>query len=96
MVTDFEHVEATAEEDTSDTQRQKSDLTVSHLALLLVLLSVRETDIKCSQNLIKNAIKLKLKQKQLECGPMPNVTAALPNIGGALCSTSQSLADAHY
>jgi len=32
----------------------------------------------------------------LECGPMPNVMAALPNIGGALCSTSQSLADAHY
>jgi len=28
--------------------------------------------------------------------PMPNVTAALPNIGGALCSTPQSLADAHY
>jgi len=26
---------------------------------------------------------------------MPNVTAALPNIGGALCSTPQSLADAH-
>ena len=23
---------------------------------------------------------------QLECGPMPNVMAALPNIGGALCS----------
>ena len=33
--------------------------------------------------------------KQLECGPMPNVMAALPNIGGALCSTPQSLADAH-
>jgi len=33
---------------------------------------------------------------QLECGPnMPNVMAALPNIGGALCSTPQSLADAH-
>ena len=31
-----------------------------------------------------------------ECGPMPNVMAALPNIGGALCSTLQSLADAHY
>ena len=30
---------------------------------------------------------------QLECGPMPNVMAALPNIGGALCSTPQSLAD---
>jgi len=27
---------------------------------------------------------------------MPNVMAALPNIGGAFCSTSQSLADAHY
>ena len=32
----------------------------------------------------------------LECGPMPNVMVALPNIGGALCSTPQSLADAHY
>jgi len=27
---------------------------------------------------------------------MPNVMAALPNIGGALSSTPQSLADAHY
>jgi len=32
----------------------------------------------------------------LECGPMPNVMVALPNIGGAICSTPQSLADAHY
>jgi len=31
-----------------------------------------------------------------ECGPMPNVMANLPNIGGALCSTLQSLVDAHY
>jgi len=31
-----------------------------------------------------------------KCGPMPNVMVALPNIGGALCSTPQSLADAHY
>jgi len=36
------------------------------------------------------------KFRELECGPMPNVMAALPNIGGALCSTPQSLADAHY
>jgi len=28
--------------------------------------------------------------------PMDNVMAALPNIGGALCATPQSLADAHY
>jgi len=27
---------------------------------------------------------------------MPNVMVALPNIRGALCSTPQSLADAHY
>ena len=33
---------------------------------------------------------------ELECGPLPNVMVALPNTGGALCSTSQSLADAHY
>jgi len=24
-----------------------------------------------------------------QCGPMPNVMAALPNIGGAVCSTPQ-------
>jgi len=34
-------------------------------------------------------------KKKLECGPMPNVMVALPNIGGAVCSTPQSLADAH-
>jgi len=33
---------------------------------------------------------------KLECGPMPNVMVTLLNIGGALCSTPQSLADAHY
>jgi len=27
---------------------------------------------------------------------MPNVMAALTNIGGAVCSTPQSFADAHY
>ena len=37
-----------------------------------------------------------LKKIKLECGPMPNVIVALPNIGDALCSTPQSLADAHY
>jgi len=35
-------------------------------------------------------------EKILECGPMPNVMVALPNTGGALCSTPQSLADADY
>jgi len=43
-----------------------------------------------------HAIHIKLVTWQLECGPVPNVMAALPNRGGALCSTPQSLADAHY
>jgi len=37
-----------------------------------------------------------VKHLQLECGPMPNVMDALPNIGGALYSTLQSFADAQY
>ena len=43
-----------------------------------------------------NLIKRTVKKTKLECGPMPNVMVALPNIGGALCSTPQSLADDHY
>jgi len=27
---------------------------------------------------------------------MPNVMVTLPNIGGAICSSPQSFADAHY
>jgi len=34
--------------------------------------------------------------KQLECGPMPNVMATMPNIGGALCWMPKSLADVQY
>jgi len=46
---------------------------------------------------ISNLRRLRLgeERKELECGPMLNVMVALPNIGGALCSTLQSLADAH-
>jgi len=39
---------------------------------------------------------LYLFHEKLECGPMPNMMVALPNMGGAICSTPQSLADAHY
>jgi len=35
-------------------------------------------------------------RKKLECGPMPNVMVALPNIDGALCSTPQTFADIHH
>jgi len=40
--------------------------------------------------------KKRRKNKELQCGPMPNLMVALPNIGGAICSTPQSLADAYY
>ena len=51
--------------------------------------------------MITRTIKFKVRimlslYKTLECWPMPNVMVALPNIGGALCSAPQSLADAHY
>jgi len=35
-------------------------------------------------------------KKKTEYGPMPNVMAALPNIGGGLCSTPQNWTDDHY
>jgi len=38
--------------------------------------------------------RISVNNTKLECGPMPKVMAALANIGGALCSTPQSLADA--
>jgi len=44
----------------------------------------------------KNLTETGKSKLKLECAPMPNAMAALPNIGGALCSTPQSLADAHY
>jgi len=43
-----------------------------------------------------HVLKSSCSRAKLECVPMLNVIAALPNIGGALCSTLQSLADAHY
>jgi len=47
---------------------------------------------------MRQSVKIRLvgKNQKLECGPIPNVMAALPNIGGALCLTPQRLADAHY
>ena len=38
---------------------------------------------------------MKKKDKKLECESMPNVMVALKNMGGTLCSTTQSLADAY-
>ena len=36
------------------------------------------------------------RKSKLECGPMSNLMVALPNVADALCSTPQSLAEAHY
>jgi len=33
---------------------------------------------------------------KLECGPMRDVMITLLNVGGALCSMPQIVADAHY
>ena len=43
-------------------------------------------------NFVRRPTVTLVKVSKLEYGPMPNVMAALPNIGGALCSTPQSLA----
>jgi len=45
--------------------------------------------VKINKNDLKRKTKKSIKQSHsLECGPMPSVMAALPNIGGALCSTA--------
>ena len=53
-------------------------------------------DIQSAAAEIRRGKKDRRKKKiELECEPMPDVMVALPNIGGTLCSTPQSLADAH-
>ena len=47
------------------------------------------------QSMVSGSERKIRRKRELKCGPMPNVMAALPNIGGDLCSTPQSLADAH-
>jgi len=59
---------------------------VNRLSAYVMLISVGNTILIVrfpSNNLIA------LENIKLECGAMPNVMVALPNIGGALCSTPQ-------
>jgi len=57
----------------------------------------RMQNVECAVTLnVSSYDKLREVHDKLECAPMPNVIAALPNIGGALCSTPQSLTGAHY
>jgi len=53
-------------------------------------------DIQSAAAEIKRGKKKEERKIELECVPMPNVMVALPNIGGAFCSTPQSLPDAQY
>jgi len=60
----------------------------------LAFISTEETNPNITK--ANNAVTKWQKTQNQKCGPMPNLMAALPNIGGALCPTPQSLADAHY
>ena len=64
-----------------------------YVVVHLIALLLHDSDLTFSDNV--HVIQVDDISK-LECGPMPNVMVTLPNIGGALCSTPQSLADAHY
>ena len=68
-------------------------MTLSAVYLVIIVKKTSQFKTVCKDD--SGCITL-LKQQKLECGPMPNVMLALPNIGGVLCSTPQSLADAHY
>jgi len=52
-------------------------------------------DLQSASAEIRRGKKERKKEEDLKCGQMPNVMVALPNTGGALCSTPQSLADAY-
>jgi len=52
-------------------------------------------DIQSPTAEIRRGKKKRKKEEELECGPMPNVMAALPNVAGALCSMLHCLAGAH-
>ena len=69
----------------------------TNLVLPSVLAYFHKRTTVTDNQLINQAVNLldDITVQELECGPMPNVMVALPNIGGALCSTPQSLADAH-
>jgi len=68
---------------------------LSSFTSLSCLMMILATDAlrSCSTERVMIPVKI---IKKLECGPMPNLMAALPNTGGALCSTPQSLVDAQY
>jgi len=66
------------------------------LSFIHALLTERDRQYRdTSSNIVTVTVLTQVVYLELECGLMPNVMAALTNIGGTLCSTQQSLADAH-
>ena len=66
----------------------QNDAGVWHVVMAVRLLHIHNTQQNCY--LLFDVL------RNLQITRMPNVMVALPNIGGVLCSTPQSLADAHY
>ena len=91
--------EDTVAEDERELEKLKKDenkqMKVSHHLHLSYYYTVA-TNLEYSGNSQGVPCNLRENYNKLECGPMPNVMVALPNTGGALCSTPQSMADAHY
>jgi len=57
------------------------------VAYLPVNLSVKKIENRSTFGEVMDNIVVPFLTHSVECGPMPNVMAALPNTGGALCST---------
>ena len=79
----------------SDSLSRSFTVTLKSIVSLCLLCKLRQTTRVVTRCRLVPRIS-DAQYRQLECGPMPNVMVALPNIGGALCSTPQSLADDHY
>jgi len=60
-------------------------LPINHEVVWRCILDVEEC---LTVRLLQTTAAFKLKNSKLECGPMPNMIAAQPNIGGALCESS--------
>jgi len=59
---------------------------MANLCVLYFQLAISDLHSKFAQGHIVDMQSARIgEEKELEGGPMPNVMAALPNIGGALC-----------
>ena len=73
---------------------QKSNSRMKSYQLSLEQHQVSTVTTNQTRNLVTNADSKNMSNYNVTI--MPNLMATLSNIGGALCSTPQSLADTHY